>query len=214
MFEIKTREVPARRLMSIQRRQHGDQTDAFVAEAKAAFAAHLGPVAPAGPFTLIFHGPVNDQADGPIEAAARRTGRDRANRPDRIRTEPAHTEAYTTITKRQWDYPAILAAYDAVACSPQATARPIAALMPRGLPSRTGRRWRRRADLRHRLPARELTLNPKRPERRPVHASLRSPRRHPRCPRRAGVWEYDELMPITCPERDWRRHRVRAARIV
>ena len=36
-----------------------------------------------------------------------------------IRTEPAHTEAYTTITKRQWDYPALLAAYDAEACSPE-----------------------------------------------------------------------------------------------
>ncbi len=41
-----------------------------------------------------------------------------------IRTEPAHDEAYTTITKAQWAYPAILAAYDAVACSPEATARP------------------------------------------------------------------------------------------
>jgi len=34
-----------------------------------------------------------------------------------IRTEPAHDEVYTTITKAQWAYPAILAAYDAVACS-------------------------------------------------------------------------------------------------
>jgi hypothetical protein len=41
-----------------------------------------------------------------------------------IRTEPAHDEAFTTITKAQWDYPAILAAYDAVACSPEAIARP------------------------------------------------------------------------------------------
>jgi hypothetical protein len=32
MFEVRTREMPARRLMLIQRRQHGDQTDAFVAE--------------------------------------------------------------------------------------------------------------------------------------------------------------------------------------
>ena len=40
------------------------------------------------------------------------------------RTEFAHDEAFTTITKAQWDYSAILAAYDAVACSPEATARP------------------------------------------------------------------------------------------
>ena len=41
-----------------------------------------------------------------------------------IRTEPAHDEAFTTITKAEWAYPAILAAYDAVSCSPEATARP------------------------------------------------------------------------------------------
>jgi DNA-binding transcriptional MerR regulator len=123
MFEVTTRDVPARRVMSIQRRQRGDQTDAFVAEAKAAFAAHLGDVAPTGPFTLIFHGPVNDQADGPIEAALGVTAEIEPTELIGIRTEPAHTEAYTTITKRQWDYPAILAAYDAVAGSPQATAR-------------------------------------------------------------------------------------------
>ena len=40
-----------------------------------------------------------------------------------IRVEPAHGEAYTTITKRQWDFPAILAAYDAVAGSPEVSAR-------------------------------------------------------------------------------------------
>lgn len=124
MFTIETREVPAQRLMSIQRRQHGDQTDAVVAEAKAAFAAHLGPVAPVGPFTLIFHGPVNDQADGPIEAALAVPEEIEPTDLIGIRTEPAHTEAYTTITKRQWDYPAILAARDAVASSSPATARP------------------------------------------------------------------------------------------
>jgi len=41
-----------------------------------------------------------------------------------IRSEPGHDEAFTTITKAQWAYPAILAAYDAVGCSPEATARP------------------------------------------------------------------------------------------
>lgn len=124
MFEIKIREVPARRLMSIQRRQHGDRTEAFVTEAKAAFREHLGGVAPTGPFTLIFHGPVNDTDDGPIEAALGVPPEIQPTELIGIRTEPAHTEAYTTITKRQWDYPAILAAYDAVACSPAGAAHP------------------------------------------------------------------------------------------
>jgi hypothetical protein len=33
-------------------------------------------------------------------------------------------EAFTPITKVQWDYPAILAANDAVACSTEATSHP------------------------------------------------------------------------------------------
>lgn len=124
MFEIQTRAVPARRLMSIQRRLHGDQTATFAREAKALFRAHLGDAEPTGPFSLIFHGPVNDQADGPIEAVLGVPDHIQPSDQIGIRVEPAHTEAFTTITKRQWDYPAILAAYDAVACSPQATERP------------------------------------------------------------------------------------------
>lgn len=124
MFEVSTRHVPARRLMSIQRRLHGDQTDAFARDAKAAFVKHLDGANATGPFTLIFHGPVNADEDGPLEAVV--------GCPDDVlptdligvRTEPAHDEAYTTITKAQWDYPAILAAYDAVVCSSEVAARP------------------------------------------------------------------------------------------
>ena len=55
---------------------------------------------------------------------ATETGRDLTAYHDREWGVPTHDEAFTTITKAQWDYPAILAAYDAVACSPEATARP------------------------------------------------------------------------------------------
>jgi DNA-binding transcriptional MerR regulator len=123
MFDVRTRQVPARRLMSIQRRLYGHETAAFVKEAKAAFGAHLGGVEPVGPFSLIFHGPVNDQADGPLEAVLAVPAEVEPTELIGIRVEPSHDEAYTTITKRQWDFPAILAAYDAVASSPDATTR-------------------------------------------------------------------------------------------
>ena len=71
MFTIRTRHVPAQRVMSIQRRLHADQTDTFVAEARTAFATHLGDRAATGPFTLIFHGVVDHESDGPIEAVLR-----------------------------------------------------------------------------------------------------------------------------------------------
>ena len=124
MFEIKTRHVPAQRVMSIQHRLRAPETEAFVREAKAAFAGHLSGAEPTGPFILIFHGVVSDDSDGPLEAVLGCPEDIRPTERIGIRTEPAHDEAYTTITKAQWDYPAILAAYDAVAAAPEVTDRP------------------------------------------------------------------------------------------
>lgn len=130
MFEIQMRHVPAQRVMSIQRRLRNDPdsptaaTDAFVAEAKAAFRAHLADAAPTGPFTLIFHGRVDAENDGPLEAILGCPPDVQPTEAIGVRTEPAHDEAYTPITKAQWAFPGILAAYDAVAASEEAIARP------------------------------------------------------------------------------------------
>jgi DNA-binding transcriptional MerR regulator len=124
MFPIQTRHVPAQRVMSIQRRLRASETDGFVREAKAAFAGHLGDTSPTGPFTLIFHGVVDHESDGPLEAVLGCPDDVQVTDQIGIRIEPAHDEAFTTITKAQWDYPAILAAYDAVAGSAEVAARP------------------------------------------------------------------------------------------
>jgi DNA-binding transcriptional MerR regulator len=124
MFTVQIRHVPARRLMSIQRRLRAPETDAFVREAKTAFAEHLRGAMPTGPFSLVFHGVVDHESDGPLEAALACSDGVEPTELIGIRTEAAHDEAFTTITKAQWEYPAILAAYDAVACSPEVTARP------------------------------------------------------------------------------------------
>jgi DNA-binding transcriptional MerR regulator len=123
MFAIAIRHVPARRMMSVQRRLRASETDAFAREAKELFAAHPSGAAP-GPFSLIFHGVVDHESDGPLEATLVCTDDTEATAAVGIRSEVAHDEAYTTITKAQWDYPAILAAYDAVACSLEVAARP------------------------------------------------------------------------------------------
>jgi DNA-binding transcriptional MerR regulator len=124
MFPIQTRHVPAQRVMSIQRRLRAPETEAFAAAARAAFAGHLGGADPAGPFSLIFHGIVDHESDGPLEAVLPCPDEVQPTELIGVRTEPAHDEAFTTITKAQWDYPAILAAYDAVAASPEAAGRP------------------------------------------------------------------------------------------
>jgi DNA-binding transcriptional MerR regulator len=123
MFTIQTRHVPARRVMSIQRRLRATELDSFVAAAKGAFADHLRGEPPAAPFTLIFHSVIDNESDGPVEATLACTGQVEVTDVIGVRTEPAHDEAFTTITKAQWAYPAILAAYDAVACSAEVMAR-------------------------------------------------------------------------------------------
>ena len=128
MFPIQTRHVPAQRVMSIQRRLRAPQTGSFAREAQTAFAAHLDGPPPTGPFILIFHGIVDHESDGPLEAVLGCPPGTAPNDVIGIRTEPAHDEAFTMITKAQWDYPAVLAAYDVVACSPEVSARPRSAL--------------------------------------------------------------------------------------
>ena len=51
---------------------------------------------------LIFHGVVDEDSDGPVEAALCCPGDIQPTDVIGIRTEPEHDEAYTTITKAQW----------------------------------------------------------------------------------------------------------------
>jgi DNA-binding transcriptional MerR regulator len=124
MFTVDTRHVPSRRLMTMQRRLRASETETFVAEVKRLFAEHLGGPLTIESFSLIFHGVVDYESDGPLEAVLACSDEVEATERIGIRTEEAHDEAFTTITKAQWDFPAILAAYDAVACSPEVAARP------------------------------------------------------------------------------------------
>lgn len=122
---LRRRGRPAGRVPAVvPRRLHAQETDDFVREAKAAFRRHLEGSAPTGPFTLIFHGEVSDESDGPLEAALGCPETVLPSETVGVRTEPEHDEAYTTITKAQWAYPAILAAYDAVANSSAVKGRP------------------------------------------------------------------------------------------
>lgn len=121
---IQTVAVPACRVVTITRHRTIDQADAFLAEAWDELHGLLGDVRPALPFTVLVHGVVDDESDGPMEAIL-------GWPPDlpepagaTVRDEPAHEEARTPVTRAQWDYPAILAAYDAVAASPAVRARP------------------------------------------------------------------------------------------
>jgi len=61
---------------------------------------------------VIFHGEVSEDSDGPVEVCLPFAGELEAPAGMNIRVEPAHQEAFTTITTEQCIYPTILEAYD------------------------------------------------------------------------------------------------------
>jgi DNA-binding transcriptional MerR regulator len=116
MYSVQVREVPQQTVLTEQRHVRVQELPAWVDEALGrllrASAGHGDGAV--GPCFIVFHGEVNEDSDGPVEICLpveRDPGRplDAA-----VRSEPAHREAYTRITKAQVGFPQILSAFDAV----------------------------------------------------------------------------------------------------
>jgi DNA-binding transcriptional MerR regulator len=69
---------------------------------------------PTGLRTVIYHGEVNEDSDGPVEETTPISPDRAADATMATRVEPAHREAYVTVTRAQVRYPDIISAYDAV----------------------------------------------------------------------------------------------------
>jgi DNA-binding transcriptional MerR regulator len=117
VYGIQTRDVPEQKVLSTQRNITADHLPGFIHEASSRLFAHLdaGGAAVAGAAFVVYHGEVTDDSDGPVEVCLPFTGALEPAGTLGIRLEPAHTEAYTRIPKRQIRFPEILRAYDAVA---------------------------------------------------------------------------------------------------
>ena len=128
MYNVQVRHIPANRVMSVQRRVLQPDLEQFILDTWQQFEDHLDGNEPMGEFTVIYHGRVEADLDGPVEAIM---GCPKSTQPTDIigiRTEPAHDVAYTRLTKGQFEVPEILGAYDAVACSPQVQERGMSSL--------------------------------------------------------------------------------------
>jgi len=115
MAEIKVRDVPEQTLLTEQTYVNAAQLPEWIAKAgmrQLEAAADIG--GQVGPSLVIYHGEVNEDSDGPVEAGLPVAAEcaDDTSLPTRI--EPAHREAYVTITRAQVQYPDILSAYDAI----------------------------------------------------------------------------------------------------
>lgn len=117
VFDIDTRHVPEQKVLSTQRNLTADVLPGFIAEGYARLYAHLDAngVRPSGAGFVVYHGEVTEDSDGPVEICVPFTGSVEPAGTLGVRLEPAHTEAYARISKRQVRFPDILRAYDAVA---------------------------------------------------------------------------------------------------
>lgn len=116
MYDVETRDVPAQDVLSFTRSLTVkdllpfiiDGTRELMSQVEAA-GATLGPAS-----FVIYHGEVNEDSDGPVEVCVPFTGEVSAVGKAVRRSEPAHREAFTTLTRAQVQFPAILDAYGAV----------------------------------------------------------------------------------------------------
>lgn len=117
MFPVETRRVPEQKILTLQGRVHARDLPDFIREHMDQLYAYIPTTGaqPSGPSLVIYHGQVDDDSDGPVEVCAPFTGSLEPAGAMHIRLEPAHTEAYTRLTKEQVEFPGILRAYDAVA---------------------------------------------------------------------------------------------------
>ena len=119
-YDIQTRAIPERTLLSISRHLHPNETDAFFGYAFARLrSAAPGLQGIAGCPFLVFYGEVSDDSDGPIElcrpVAPGSTADSATVTPDvQRRMEPAHDEAFIRIAMKDMGWPALAPAADAL----------------------------------------------------------------------------------------------------
>jgi DNA-binding transcriptional MerR regulator len=117
-YDIQTRTIPERKLLSISRHLHANETSAFFDDAFARLrAAAPGVAGIAGCPFLVFYGEVSEDSDGPIELCrpvAARLGQDPATPDVQLRLEPAHDEVFIRLASKDMGWPALAPAVDAL----------------------------------------------------------------------------------------------------
>jgi DNA-binding transcriptional MerR regulator len=117
MFEIKTRHISERKIAVIGKVAFQSEVEAFIpaAEKKLLEAIKSQGATPSEAFFVIYHSHISYDSDGLVEVCQPFVGALEPVGNISIRLEPAHEEAYTTMTKPQVAYPDIMQGYDAVA---------------------------------------------------------------------------------------------------
>ncbi|AWN22348.1 MerR family transcriptional regulator [Deinococcus irradiatisoli] len=113
-FTAQQRFVPEQRVATLTRRVFVGELQAFFEDsARVPQLLRAQGAEPAGPMFALYHGEVNQDSDGPVEICFPYRGEAQAEGDVQLRSEPAHHEAYITLTKSEFEFPQILGAYDA-----------------------------------------------------------------------------------------------------
>jgi DNA-binding transcriptional MerR regulator len=117
MFEVKTRSVPTRKIATIRKMAFQPELEAFIpsAEKKLLEAIKAQGASSSEAFFVIYHSHITFETNGLVEVCQPYTGTLEPMEGISLHLEPAHEEAYTTMTKPQVAYPDIMQGYDAVA---------------------------------------------------------------------------------------------------
>lgn len=115
MFAVETRQLLDQQVATIERKVLVGDLSAFIDEGMRTVYDLLSRAsAETGIPFVLYHGEVNTDSDGPVEVCVPYVGDVKPVGEIRLRLEPAHTEAFTRITKAQVAFPGILEAYEAV----------------------------------------------------------------------------------------------------
>jgi DNA-binding transcriptional MerR regulator len=116
MFQTQTRAVAEQQVISMTRALTVEALPDFIMEAFGKLSKHIEAAGgrQRAAFFVIYHGQVNADSDGPVEVCLPFEGSIPPGDGMAVRVEPAHHEAYTTITRGQLSFPGILDAYVAV----------------------------------------------------------------------------------------------------
>ena len=114
-YDIQTRAIPERTIVSVSRHLHIGETDAFFADAFARLrAAGPGIEGIAGCPFLVYYGDVSEDSDGPIELCRPVAGDAAAGDGLPVRNEAAHDEAYIRVAMKDLAWPSLAPALDAL----------------------------------------------------------------------------------------------------
>jgi DNA-binding transcriptional MerR regulator len=115
-LDVRLRDVPEQLVLTEQGHMQVDKLSAWIGAALGRLTGAAQPVGGvAGPVFVVYHGEVNEDSDGPVEACVPVGPEAEGSAGLTLRREPAHREAFVRLRKAQVEFPQILSAFDGVA---------------------------------------------------------------------------------------------------